>query len=297
MAALQMTALRGELRENESLARFTTWRVGGKAKAYYRPADEQDLAEYLQQLPSDEPLLWLGLGSNLLIRDGGFQGSVIALQGRLADIQIDETRVRVGAGASCAKVARECARAGLTGGAFLAGIPGTMGGALAMNAGAFGGETWEKVTGVRVINRQGDLIERQPDEYRVSYREVSRPAEEWFVAADMQLQSGDVEAEQASIKALLDKRAATQPTGLPSCGSTFRNPEGDYAARLIEASNLKGKRIGGAEVSPKHANFIINTGDASAADIEALIDLVEAEVERQHGVRLQREVHIVGEQA
>ena len=201
----------------------------------------------------------------------------------------------VDAGTPCAKVARECARADLTGAAFLAGIPGTMGGALAMNAGAFGGETWRIVSSVTMIDRRGRIHRRQPGEFKVSYREVVRPAEEWFLACTLRLQPGDGAAEQAAIRALLDRRAATQPTGQPSCGSTFRNPEGDHAARLIEASGLKGYRIGGAEVSTKHANFIINTGDASASDIEQLIAHVRAEVERQQGVRLQTEVHMVGE--
>ena len=297
MAAISQQALRGEMLHKEPLARYTTWRVGGPARDFYRPADEADLANFLTSLPADEPLLWLGLGSNLLIRDGGFNGTVIAMQGRLAEIEFDGERVRVGAGASCAKVARECARAGLTGAAFLAGIPGTMGGALAMNAGAFGGETWQRVETARVVNRTGELRERRAYEFVVSYRHVGRPAEEWFTACKLKLQRGDVAAEQAAIRALLDKRAATQPTGLPSCGSTFRNPPNDFAARLIEACGLKGFRIGGAEVSEKHANFVINTGDATADDIEQVIEHIQAEVQREHGVQLQREVHIVGDAA
>jgi len=295
MTAPRQSTLRGELRLNESLKRYNTWRVGGPARQMYLPADAEDLANFLQTLPAGEPLLWLGLGSNLLIRDGGFAGTVILLQGRLNALWIEDDRVYVEAGVACAKVARECARADLVGAAFLAGIPGTMGGALAMNAGAFGGETWPIVRSVSTIDRAGCIRERLPTEFRIGYREVGRPAEEWFVACILQLQKGDGQAEQAAIRALLDRRAATQPTGLPSCGSTFRNPPGDHAARLIEASGLKGHRIGGAEVSPKHANFIINTGDATAADIEALIAHVRAEVERQHGVVLQTEVHMVGE--
>ncbi|MEJ2398661.1 MAG: UDP-N-acetylmuramate dehydrogenase [Gammaproteobacteria bacterium] len=294
MTAPEAPALRGELLQQEALARYTTWRVGGPARVFFRPADARDLAQFLQGLPPDEPLLWLGLGSNLLVRDGGFPGTVIAMQGGLADIQIDNDRLKAGAGAACAKVARNAARAGLTGAAFLAGIPGTLGGALAMNAGAFGGETWERVTDVTTIDRAGRLRVRTPREFRVSYREVAGPRDEWFVAATLQLEAGDIETEQARIRALLERRAATQPTGRPSAGSTFRNPPGDQAARLIEAAGLKGYRIGGAEVSPKHANFLINTGDASAADIEALIGHVQKVVEQRLGVRLQTEVHIVG---
>lgn len=294
MTAPQQPMLRGELRLDEPLLRYNTWRVGGAARRMYLPADFDDLATFLATLPAQEPLLWLGLGSNLLIRDGGFDGTVILLLGRLNAIEIDACGVRVEAGAACAKVARECARGGLTGAAFLAGIPGTMGGALAMNAGAFGGETWPIVSTVTTIDRQGVAHKRAADEFRVGYREVHGPVDEWFVDCTLVLAEGDVAAEQAAIRSLLDRRAATQPTGQPSCGSTFRNPPGDHAARLIEACGLKGFRIGGAEVSPKHANFIINTGDASAADIEQLIAHVHDEVERCHGVRLHTEVRMVG---
>jgi UDP-N-acetylmuramate dehydrogenase len=295
MAAESQQPLRGELRHNEPLARYTSWRVGGPARDFYRPADAQDLANFLATLPRDEPLLWLGLGSNLLVRDGGFNGTVVALSGRLADIRVDGDLLHAGAGAACAKVAREAARAGLTGAAFLAGIPGTIGGALAMNAGAFGGEMWERVARVSVVDRNGRLGERGPDDYRVGYRHVERPTGEWFTGCTLQLARGDVAQEQAAIRALLDRRAATQPTGQASGGSTFRNPPGDHAARLVEACGLKGYRIGGAEVSPKHANFVINTGAASAADIENLIEHMRREVERRQGVSLQAEVHIVGE--
>jgi len=297
MAAPKSPMLRGELRLNEPLKRYTTWRVGGAARQLYLPADVDDLAAFLTTLSADEPLLWLGLGSNLLIRDGGFRGTVISLQGRLNGLTIEGTEVYAQAGVSCAKVARECARADLTGAAFLAGIPGTMGGALAMNAGAFGGETWRIVGSVTTIDRAGTVRERSPAEFRVGYREVVRPAEEWFLACRLSLTHGDGSAEQAAIRALLERRAATQPTGEPSCGSTFRNPPGDYAARLIEACGLKGYCIGGAQVSTKHANFIINTGDASAADIEDLIAYVRTEVARRHGVELCTEVHMVGEPA
>jgi UDP-N-acetylmuramate dehydrogenase len=297
MVAPRQAMLRGELRRDEPLQRYNTWRVGGPARCMYLPANADDLAVFLASLPADEPLLWLGLGSNLLIRDGGFAGTVILLQGRLNGLRIDGDRVWVEAGVSCAKVARACARAGLLGAAFLAGIPGTMGGALAMNAGAFGGETWNIVRSVTTVDRAGRVRQRTPDEYRVGYRQVVRPAEEWFVDCTLQLDCGDGAAEQDAIRALLARRAATQPTGLPSCGSTFRNPPGDHAARLIEACGLKGFRIGGAEVSPKHANFIINTGNASAADIEALIGHIQRTVQDRFGVALQAEVHTVGEPA
>lgn len=294
ITAQQPTSGCGELRFDEPLARHTSWRVGGTARRFYRPADVEDLEAFLRKLPTDEPLLWLGLGSNLLVRDGGFSGTVIALKGRLDTIDVEGDVLHAGAGASCARVARQAARSGLTGASFLAGIPGTLGGALAMNAGAFGGETWSIVRVVRTIDRAGVLRCRLPADCRVGYREVTGPAGEWFVGVELQLQPGDVVAEQAVIRGLLERRMATQPTALPSAGSTFRNPPGDHAARLIEAAGLKGYRIGGAEVSPKHANFLINTGEATAADIEALIEHVRDEVERRFGVCLQTEVHVVG---
>jgi UDP-N-acetylmuramate dehydrogenase len=286
--------LRGDLLPNEPLVRYTSWRVGGPARQLYRPADAEDLAVFLASLPADEPLLWLGLGSNLLVRDGGFPGTVIATQGRLNDIRVHGNRVTAEAGAACAHVARLTARMGLTGAAFLAGIPGTMGGALAMNAGAFGGETWQQVMSVRTIDRHGEIRQRFPADFEIAYRHVHGPEGEWFLSCELQLEPGDAAAEQAAIRELLDKRAASQPTGLPSGGSTFRNPPGDHAARLIERAGLKGCRIGGAEVSGKHANFIINTGDATAADIEQLIEHVQHKVRDAFGVALVREVHIVG---
>jgi UDP-N-acetylmuramate dehydrogenase len=182
----------------------------------------------------------------------------------------------------------------LVGGEFLAGIPGTLGGALAMNAGAFGGETWSLVRRVETIDRRGVRRWRAPADFQVGYRQVRGPAGEWFVTAELQLQAGDGEAGLQRVKELLERRNATQPIGLPSCGSVFRNPPGDHAARLIEACGLKGTRRGGACVSAKHANFIINEGTASAADIEDLIRYVAETVERMQGVCLVPEVHVVG---
>lgn len=277
------------------LARYTSWRVGGAARQWYQPVDEADLSQFLVQLPVDEPLLWLGLGSNLLVRDGGFAGTVIALHGRLAQFEIAGTHLQAGAGAACARVARAAARAGLAGATFLAGIPGTIGGALAMNAGAFGSETWACVQRVRTINRQGICQEQTADAFRVAYRQVDKPADMGFLGATFQFRNGDAAQEQARIRQLLQQRNIRQPTGKPSGGSTFRNPPSDFAARLIEACGLKGHQIGGAQVSIKHANFILNTSAATARDIEDLILHVQAEVERQQGILLQPEVHIVGE--
>jgi UDP-N-acetylmuramate dehydrogenase len=296
MPALSMGELRGEMRYDEPLSRHTSWRVGGPARRFYQPADSADLVTFLAGLEPDEPLLWLGLGSNLLVRDAGFAGTVVAPQGRLNAVTLRAPGIiRAEAGVACAKVARFAARAGLCGAEFLAGIPGTLGGALAMNAGAFGGEVWQKVLKVETVDRSGRLRERTVGDYAVGYRQVTGPEGEWFIAGCLQLEAGDAEAAQVEIRRLLERRAATQPTRQPSCGSVFRNPPGNHAARLIEAAGLKGHVIGGARVSDKHANFIVNTGNASASDIEALIEYVQDEVQRTSGVRLIPEVHTVGE--
>ena len=289
---------RGELRINEPMSRHSSWRAGGHARRFYKPADLEDLCDFLREMKPQEPLLWVGLGSNLLVRDGGFPGTVIVTLGVLTEMQwLNDVTLRAGAGLTCAKVARVTAKQGLTGAEFLAGIPGSLGGALAMNAGAFGGETWDHVAAVETIDRTGRLHTRLPEEYRVAYRTVEGVADEWFVAARLSLQHGDSDSAQSAIRELLAKRAATQPTNQYSCGSVFRNPPGDHAARLIEAAGLKGKTLGGAQVSEKHANFIINTGDASAADIETLVNQVQGRVEQLFDVRLETEVRVVGEHA
>lgn len=288
-------ALRGRLRIDEPMSRHTAWGVGGPAARLYEPADLDDLCAFLATLPADETLLWIGLGSNLLVRDGGIAGTVIRTCGMLEGLaRVGPRRVRAEAGVPCAKAARFCARHDLGGAEFLAGIPGTMGGALAMNAGAFGGETWSVVRRVETLDRRGSRRARDAAEYDVGYREVRGPAEEWFIAAELELAPADGAGALARIRELLRRRDATQPLRQRSCGSVFRNPPGDHAARLIEASGLKGRRIGGAVVSPKHANFIVNTGHATAGDIEALIGEVVATVAHHHGVTLIPEVHIVG---
>ncbi|MEA3278825.1 MAG: UDP-N-acetylmuramate dehydrogenase [Pseudomonadota bacterium] len=291
----QAGTLRGELRWDEPLARHTSWRVGGPARRFYRPADAADVGAFLSTVDPSEPLLWLGLGSNLLVSDAGFAGTVIQTQGCLGALErVGDRAVRAEAGVSCAKAARFAARFGLTGVEFLAGIPGTMGGALAMNAGAYGGETWSRVRRVRTIDRVGEVRERMPAEFRIGYRQVQGVSGEWFLDVELELDEGDAAACLERIRELLEQRGRAQPIGLPSCGSVFRNPPGDHAARLIDAAGLKGMRLGGAQVSEKHANFIINRGDASARDIALLIEKVQAEVERTSGVRLMPEVRRVG---
>jgi len=290
--------LRGQLRHNEPLAKYTTWRVGGPAQWLYEPADLTDLMAFLPRVPDSLPLFWLGLGSNLLIRDGGIRGVVIATSGVLNEIKVlDNNLLRVEAGVSCAKVARVTARENLGGAEFLAGIPGTMGGALAMNAGAWGGETWQLVQTVETLDKTGTLRQRTPQDYEIGYRSVKSHFNEWFVAATLQLIPNVDSSGQERIKELLARRNATQPIGLPSCGSVFRNPPGDYAARLIEQDGWKGYRLGGAGVSEKHANFIINENQATASEIESLIAKIQTSVAEHFGVHLVCEVKIVGEVA
>ncbi len=286
---------KGRLLKHEKLAKYTSWRVGGPADQLYIPQDRQDLIEFIKTLPNTEPIFWMGLGSNLLVRDGGIRGTVINTKGRLKQMNLSgDGLVYVEAGVPCAHVARFCGERGLIGAEFLAGIPGTMGGALKMNAGAFGGETWAIVNSVEMLNASGNVIGRKAQDFRVNYRSVEGFENEWFLSCLLTLQPGDTAESQQKIKTLLEKRGATQPTNQPSCGSVFKNPEGDYAARLIEQSGLKGYAIGGACVSEKHANFIVNTGKATAADIETLIRYVQDKVEQQQGVILQTEVCMVG---
>lgn len=289
--------LRGQLLPNESLAKYTSWRVGGPADYVYIPADLNDVEQFLQQIPSDMPLVWLGLGSNVLVRDKGLQGIVIVTQGALSEItQLEKLIVRAEAGVACAQIARYTARLGLTGLEFMAGIPGTVGGALAMNAGCYGGETWQRVQQVETVTRQGEKRIRKAAEFEIAYRHVKGLNNEWFVAGHFELMAGEKESSLSQIRTLLEKRNASQPTGLPNCGSVFRNPRGDFAARLIQECGLKGFSVGGARVSDKHANFIINEADAKAADIEALINKIADTVEKERGVRLQPEVCILGEE-
>lgn len=296
-----MAELRGRLVENEPMAGHVSWRTGGPVARAYFPADLADLAEFLTRLRPDEPLLCVGLGSNLLVRDGGFDGTMVFTHGAL-NVQRQETNgtLYVEAGVASPKVARYAASLNLVGAEFLAGIPGTMGGALAMNAGCHGGETWQCVDRALMLTRRGALVERQPEEFSIGYRHVGlkRVTDEIFAGAWLRLTSGDGAAARARIAELLDKRMASQPLDLPNAGSVFRNPPGDHAARLIEAAGLKGAEIDGARVSEKHSNFIVNPGGkASAAAIERLIGRVQAEVRQRFGVELMREVRIVGEAA
>ena len=279
------------------LAPLTSWKIGGIAERFYCPPDLVSLVNYLQ---SDEetPVSWLGLGSNVLIRDGGIKGRVIWTR-RLQHVEQQQSGLMwAEAGLACAKFARFCTQAGFGQAAFFAGIPGTIGGALTMNAGAFGGQTWEWVARVKVINQQGAVFFRLPSDYEVSYRSVRgkfpEQSKEAFIGAEFLFPELCEKGEQ-TIRALLQKRAQTQPIGTWNCGSVYRNPPGDFAARLIEACALKGQRIGDAMISPKHANFIINCGKARAQEVETLMALIEKRVKEQWGVILQPEVKILGQ--
>ncbi|MET0918045.1 MAG: UDP-N-acetylmuramate dehydrogenase [Burkholderiales bacterium] len=295
--------LRGVLRREEPMSKHTSWRVGGPAERAYLPADLDDLCAFLGGLPADEPVYAIGLGSNLLVRDGGLRGTVVFMHHGLQVLRLDEGRhgrplVYAEAGVASPKVARFAANHGFEGAEFLAGIPGTVGGALAMNAGCYGSETWDVVERVLTLDHGGQLRTRLPGDYEIGYRHCRRKGNghrEWFAAAWFRLQPGDGEASRERIKALLTRRIASQPINQPNAGSVFRNPPGDHAARLIEACGLKGHVIGGAQVSSKHANFIVNSGTATAADIEQLMGHVQATVENRTGIALVREVLIVGE--
>lgn len=294
------SALRGTLRSNIAMSKYTSWRTGGVAERMYQPADLEDLLKFLRSLPDDEPLYVVGLGSNLLVRDGGLRGTVLLLHGTLSALHLElDGSVYAEAGVPGAKLARYAAAHNLCGAEFFAGIPGTLGGMLAMNAGCYGGETWERVQRVQTVNRQGEVHVRTAADYEIGYRHVAlREAnEEWFIAAWLQFSRGDAESARRTIRSLLIRRIASQPLNMPNAGSVFRNPPGDHAARLIEQCGLKSKQVGGAQVSEKHANFIVNTGTATAADIENLIIVVQAAVEQKTGVKLHPEIRIIGEAA
>ena len=300
-----MPGVRGELRTHEPMSKHTSWRVGGYAEYFYIPVDKHDLAQFLKQTRL-EPIHMIGLGSNLLVRDGGVPGIVIALHAQLNELGlIDQGKrgfIYAGAGVACAKIARFAAKHDLVGAEFLAGIPGTVGGALAMNAGCFGSETWKIVEQVEVINRNGVIFNRQTSDYEIGYRcvrllhpDLDAFKSEWFAGCYFRLQHGSQAESRKKIKQLLSNRIATQPLDRPNAGSVFRNPPGDYAARLIESCGLKERCIGGAMVSSKHANFIVNMGNARASDIEALILFIQNKVKQQTGVELIPEVRIIGD--
>ena len=301
-------AIRGEIRKSEPMSKHVSWRAGGHAQQFFKPADLADLQLFLPTLPIYEPVLFVGLGSNLLVRDGGFEGTVVLTTPTLHGLTIDANDpqlVTAGAGVASPHVAKFAAKHHLAGAEWLAGVPGSIGGALAMNAGCYGTETWDQVVDCTTVDRNGVLHTRTAADFEIGYRHVvpkiphslllgKGGASEWFVAARFRFLPGDATTAQARIKELLARRMASQPLDKPNAGSTFRNPPGDFAARLIELCGLKGFTIGGAQVSMKHANFIINTSTATAADIENMIVYMRATVKEKTGVELVREVKIVG---
>jgi UDP-N-acetylmuramate dehydrogenase len=319
-------SLRGRIAHDAPLAKYTSWRAGGTADTLYVPADRDDLAQFVAQLPANEPLLAIGLGSNTLVRDGGVRGTVVVMHNPGAALAVADGLIYADAGLACPKLARFAANHGCAEAEFLAGIPGTVGGALAMNAGCYGGETWRFVARVEVLRRDGTFEVRTPAEYAIGYRSVKwaptlaaslaneaaalppegEPLAPWdgpaalggeiFTAAWFRFPPGDADAARDRIRELLARRILAQPLDLPNAGSVFRNPPNDHAARLIEVCGLKGHAIGGTRVSEKHANFIVNPhGYAKAADIEALITFVRDTVRAKTGVELEQEVRIVGD--
>ncbi len=302
--------LHGELRYQEPMRRHTSWHAGGFAQRAYVPFDLADLSRFLRSHPEAEPITVIGLGSNVLIRDGGIRGTTILLHRALHEKRISSAPngggvIYAEAGIAAPKIAKFAAQHQLDGAEFLAGIPGTVGGAIAMNAGCYGAETWDFIISVTTVDRKGRLRERGPEDYDIGYRSVklkqsdsdSDQVEEWFVGAHFAFPPGETVSSERKVKELLDRRAKTQPTGQPNAGSVFRNPPGHHAAQLIESCGLKGLTIGGAQVSSKHANFIVNLGTAIAADIENLIEKIHSVVKQQHGIELDREIRIIGEKA
>jgi UDP-N-acetylmuramate dehydrogenase len=290
----------GRVRYDEPMSAHTSWHAGGPADVLFSPRDVEDLTAFLRVVPADVNLYWVGLGSNLLVREGGIRGVVIATPGAFTRIERrSQTRIYCEASVPCARIARLCVNWGMGQGEFFSGIPGTLGGALAMNAGAFGDETWRHVISIETIDRRGQRRVRQAQEFRVGYRHIDWPlgaAEEWFLSAELTFEPVALDAPH-SVQSLMQRRRDTQPLGHWSCGSVFKNPLGDHAARLIEAAGLKGYRIGDAVVSDKHANFILNLGKARAGELEQLIRHVQATVQRTHGITLETEVRIIGEPA
>jgi len=282
---------------NISLKKYNSWKVGGVAEKLYICADKGLLSEGINLKKLTPPFTFIGLGSNLLIRDGGIKGTVIIMHGGLTEINIKNNYFYAEAGVSCSKLAKFIARNSCIHSAFLAGIPGTIGGALAMNAGCYGSETWDFVESVLVVDEEGKQFNRVKNEYITQYRQVTNKEKvnEYFLAAWMKFPSGLKEDADKDIRLLLKKRKESQPLNWPTAGSTFRNPPNYFAAKLIEECGLKGFTIGGAQISKKHANFIINLGDASALDIEELISCTRKKVLEITNIFLETEIKIIGE--
>ncbi len=295
--ANELRAAGVHLDEHFPLARRTWWRVGGPADGFAKLTSLPQLRA-AQRICHDTgtPVFVLGNGSNLLVSDRGIRGLVVQLEGELATWRETDDRVlQVGGGARLVRFVRSAEKHGWTGMEVFAGIPGTMGGAVRMNAGASLGETCDVLLDAQIVLKTGDMATRTRDELNMTYRSTDLPPGAIVASTRLQCTSADAGATFARMHTFLDRRKATQPVDKPSCGSTFRNPPGDHAGRLIEAAGLKGYTRGGAQIAHKHANFVLNLGDATADDLRHTIEHAAATVERQFGVRLHREVHFVGD--
>lgn len=290
--------LRGKLMEGEALAGFTWFRVGGPADRLYLPADTDDLSAFLTQLPADEPLTIIGVGSNLLVRDGGIRGTVIRLGPGFGRVETEGLRVTAGAGAPDMKVAKRAAAAGIAGLEFYRGIPGTIGGALRMNAGAYGAETKDVLVGATAVDRQGTVHALSAADLGHTYRHSAIPADWVFTEAVFEGRADDEDAIEARMADIMAKREATQPVKERTGGSTFKNPteQTDRSSwQLVDAVGARGRRVGGAMMSELHANFMINMGDATGADLEELGESIRREVLAQEGISLDWEIKRIGE--
>ncbi len=291
----RMPKVRGRLTAEAPLAAITWFGVGGPAEVMFRPVDPEDLASMLRRLPKDVPVQVFGVGSNLLVRDGGLRGVTLRLGRGFAGIAVEGPRLRVGAAVLDSNVAQTAAAAGVGGLEFLSGVPGTIGGALKMNAGAYGGDMAGIVIEATALDREGRTHKVGLRDLGFSYRHSSVPKDWIFVEALLQGAAGDPVSIAKKLKQIKADREATQPIRVKTGGSTFKNPPGDKAWRLIDAAGCRGLILGGAQVSEKHCNFLINLGDATAADIEALGELVRARVLENSGVTLEWEIARVGE--
>jgi len=280
-----------------SMKKYNSWRVGGIAENYVEVSSEAALQKIFSINKVKKPITVIGVGSNLLIRDGGIKGTVINLSRGLKSIFLDQHLIFAECGISCSSLARFSAKNNKKNCAFLAGIPGSVGGALAMNAGCYGGEIWQFISKVKIMNHKGDIRIKDKQSFKIGYRSVKKKEDEIFIGAWFNFPSkeNNDENEEQKIDDLLKLRRSSQPLNWPTAGSTFRNPEKNFAAKLIEEVGLKGFQIGDARISNKHANFIENIGDATAKDIEQLIYLAQEKVEKLKKIRLQLEVKIIGE--
>ena len=289
----ETVATLGEWRESEPMARHTTLGVGGPARWYFRPADRRSLALALALIPNDVAILPLGRGSNMLLPDSGFDGVVIDL-GSLSELRIGGGWVEAGAGVRMSRMAKQCADHGLTGVEFMATVPGDVGGGVAMNAGAFGQQVSDSLRRIEIVQRSGKPESIAAEALEMGYRRTQLPTGSLVISAEFELTQDEPESIRQRMRDMRERRSASQPLAQANCGSVFKNPEGDYAARLIEAAGLKGVRVGGAQISEKHANFIVNDGQAKSADVLALIERAQQAVAEQFGIELQPEVRMVG---